>query len=156
MLAAKTLSPGSLVTGWLSPVIGAWFTSDVPSTTTPSVAIAVARPDEENDPRPPDPRTAISSAWSSRWTSAVFGRKVHERVNRRPGLPLGEILRRLGDRSEEDENLPLLGMADEGRDDRRGAHQEIEAHLRCEDQVGDGLAAEVEARRGSPRVRTPG
>ena len=41
MLAAKTESPGSFITGWLSPVIGAWLTSVVPSTTSPSVAIAV-------------------------------------------------------------------------------------------------------------------
>ena len=65
MLAANTLSPGSLVTGWLSPVIGAWFTSEVPSTTMPSVAIASPGLTMKTSPTTSS-STAISSLWSSR------------------------------------------------------------------------------------------
>ena len=39
MVPAKTAEPGSLVTGRLSPVIGAWFTSVVPWVTVPSKPI---------------------------------------------------------------------------------------------------------------------
>ena len=59
-------------------------------------------------------------------------------------LPLGKILGRLGDRCEEDEDGAFLCVTDQGRDDRRGAHQEVEANGPMEDEVQERPAAEIE------------
>ena len=116
---------GCLVTGGLSPVIGAWLTSVDPSTTIPSVAIVLPGLTIKRSPTTSS-STGISSVCSPRCTRAVSARG-HERMDRRSRFPFSEILGGLGDRGEENEDRTFLSMADQRRDHRCSTHQEVKA-----------------------------
>jgi hypothetical protein len=75
---ARTGSPGAFATGTLSPVTGAWFTLDVPTSTSPSVGMDCPGFTRNTSPaRTSSTGISVSrgAPFSSRRTSAVLGAK---------------------------------------------------------------------------------
>ena len=122
---ANTSSPGALSTGTDSPVIGAWFTAELPARTTPSTGIRSAGRTTTVSPAATC-STGTSTTCSPRMHAGDGRGEIGQRADGAAGTAEGVVLQRVGEGEEEEQERPLHPLAEHGRAYGGQQHQQVD------------------------------
>ena len=124
--AASTSSPGSTSTGTDSPVIAERSSVERPRRMMPSVAIALAGPDDHDVAELELVGVDVELTAVAANRDAI-GHERQQRPQTAPGAGQRVALERLGDREQERERRGLAELAEHHRTDRGDRHQRADA-----------------------------